>query len=156
MTRLRSVLYGPKTIAAGAGLPLANFGFSMLVTVALVLPLESSSWAWKGQTVQSISFAFGLVPACLVGLAVGTRQRPWQAVSTVAIWSMLSATGLAWLYTDPVQGGVQMSPEWVRAEFLEILRGFLLLNSLPSIPVLVAAWAVTRRVAAHRACDTPA
>jgi hypothetical protein len=63
----------------------------------------------------------------------------------VISWYLLGAVAFAWGLTDPVQGGIEMPTEWIRNEFLWLLRTVLLWGAVPSSAALLAAWALTQR-----------
>jgi len=61
----------------------------------------------------------------------------WRSTILLGIGLVIGAPVTAWLMTDDVQGGIQMEPDWVRGEYLWLLR-HALLNSLAGAATLFA------------------
>lgn len=146
LKRPLAILYGPRTVLAGAALPWLQYALTGLGILLICSPLRlvaSARWLVT-PLLLTVGNALCLAPYLVLGFILGRKRLAWQAVSTVAFWFVLGGIAFAWELTDPVQGGMQMSPEWVRAEFrsilLECLEGALL-----AIVALVAAWAFARR-----------
>lgn len=150
MFRPRAMLHSPSTILAGVALPFIQDGVGALTIVGLGTFLNQVSHTWPAVAIGGSVTALSLIPAILVGLSLGRRQCPWYAVSTVSIWLLPSEIAIAWLWTDPVQGGIEIPADEVRQEFVELIGSQLLFGWLPSIIALLVAWELARRFGARR------